>query len=376
MTDTGLGTATGEAITRAQAHTAFRQAVRDGLERTGLRQKDLAVAVGKSAVDVSRYLSNPTRLPKDWALVRQILVTAGADIAAFEAGAGAWWGLSAPTAHAAPADRVSADGAAPSVTAEPLIAVDALTAETGHLLDRPIPEADRPDGPTGGHAAPSSPRRLIPAQLGPAHQDRPSGASASDAAPPAGSVRHDRSATDPGWPTFQMTPVPDRAEPDSPAPARRRRRPRWLLGLVALGNAVILVGAAVVAGVVLSAPRTETVAPAGAPPQTATTGPWPSTIPSDVPAPGVALRSAPSKGADTEIGRLPAGAVVAIDCGVTGELTTTRSGRQSTTWLHTPGGGYLSAHYVEFTGPDPIPDCDPAAPALPVGPAATTASPH
>lgn len=92
---------------------------------------------------------------------------------------------------------------------------------------------------------------------------------------------------------------------------------------------------------------------------------WTATARIDVAPTGVTLRSTPST-TGTPVGRLPAGADAPIQCGEIGRPTSTETGERSSSWLRTTAGGYLAAVNVEVRGPDPVRNCTPGQPPVPL----------
>lgn len=339
------------AAARSLAHAAFRDAVREGLTRTETLQKDVAAAVGKSAVDISRYLTTPHRLPRNWDLVEGILLAAGADVDSFRSEHGGYWGVNADL------NQERLERSTPNDPAQP--SADPDTAP------RPItpPDACPNPGPLGATATVPS----ISPELG----TRPSAASAS--APSDGCTNDfvdeqlensrdtigTRQPISQGYPTTAETDlgraIPDHVEPKvyemktsgSPSPRRTRQ-----IVLTSVVLALFVCGVATAATADSSVDPRPPAPTVTTPPTVATT--WPATVTIF----GARLHQSASKDPTTVTGpQLDAGTEVTIECGETGDRVVGTAYEQSTTWLRRLDGLYLSATVVDFAGPVQIPNC-------------------
>jgi hypothetical protein len=165
-------------------------------------------------------------------------------------------------------------------------------------------------------------------------------------------------------PTAVATPAPEPPNPRAPEARRRRPRPRRS-AIVTAVVAVLLLGAVGAVGWVLSRPPAPAPAPVPPPPAAVPALPWIATARTDVAPTGVALRSAPSA-TGNPVGRAAAGAEIPIQCGQIGAVISTETGERSSSWLRTTSGAYLAAVNVVFRGPDPVANCAPGRPPVPV----------
>ncbi|MBP2369570.1 hypothetical protein [Pseudonocardia parietis] len=175
----------------------------------------------------------------------------------------------------------------------------------------------------------------------------------------------------PDEPGAGATPGPEppaRPAPAAGRPCRSRRRTVLSAALMAAAMTVLIgtVGSAdqALPQVRTPAPVREDPPPAPVPPPVPVLS-WTATARPDVAPTGVTLRSTPSTAGDP-VGRLPAGADAPIQCGEIGRTTSTETGESSSSWLRTTAGGYLSAVNVEVRGPDPVRNCTPGQPPVPL----------
>lgn len=192
------------------------------------------------------------------------------------------------------------------------------------------------------------------------------GADAERADALATALREDRPGVSSVAPTPPGPEPPARPVPAAGRPGRSRRRSMLSAALMAAALTV-LIGTAGSADQAL--PQVRTPAPVREhPPPVPAPAPvlsWTATARTDVAPTGVTLRSTPSTAGDP-VGRLPAGVDAPIRCGEIGRTTSTETGESSSSWLRTTAGGYLAAVNVEVRGPDPVRNCNPGQPAVPL----------
>lgn len=230
----------------------------------------------------------------------------------------------------------------------------ALAADYPALFGRPAEDADalvvaiREGRPRAPAALPTPPRRREPKV-----EVTTSAVSSAGGGPP------------PDEPTAVATPAPEPPTPPVPEARRHRSRPRRT-AVVAAVVAVLLLGAVGALGWALSRPPAPAPAPVQPPPPAvAPPLPWIATARPDVAPTGVALRSAPSA-TGNPVGRIPAGVEIPIRCGQIGTAVSTETGERSSSWLRTTTGAYVAAVNVVFRGPDPVTNCAPGRPPVPV----------
>lgn len=167
------------------------------------------------------------------------------------------------------------------------------------------------------------------------------------------------------------TPGPEPPARPAPAAGRARRPRRRTMLSAALMAAAMTVLIGTVGSADQALPQVHTPAPVREHPPPVPVPPpapvlsWTATARTDVAPTGVTLRSAASTAGDP-VGRLPAGVDAPIRCGEIGRTTSTETGERSSSWLRTTAGGYLAAVNVEVRGPDPVRNCTPGQPPVPL----------
>ncbi|NMO90061.1 helix-turn-helix transcriptional regulator [Actinomycetospora sp. TBRC 11914] len=76
---------------REEVHAALAAAVRGGMARTGMKQRELAHSMNLSQGRVSQYLNDPKKMPARWERIEELLLCAGADAADFKDRHGHFW---------------------------------------------------------------------------------------------------------------------------------------------------------------------------------------------------------------------------------------------------------------------------------------------
>lgn len=355
---------------RERAHAALAAAVREGMARTGLRQRELASKFGVSPGRISHYLNWPDKMPVRWERIEQLLHCAGVDAADFAKHHGSFWNAS-PSPSGAADEKVEVRSKSGAVEAETI--ADSNAARTGIVLTTHLAKTDSP-----GHSLEQGTEALpatAPPSAGPARgrdsATPPRQGSGPLTLPPSRPVKNILESV--ARPTVAVSPSDE--TPTGPIPISRRRwahsfwsRPfaqtrRYII--IALTAVVLL---AITSGVwVALAARVEPTPPTpitpSSPPPAALSG-----VVERSGANGLTEHNSPSKNPQTITGRTVAdGTRVLVDCAVVGDAVSPESVSRgySRTWLRLQDGFYVTSVFVRLREPV-VPNCLPAAAPLPL----------